>query len=69
VETRPIMAGTMDEQPAMRLFPYRKVGDLPNARLVHRNAFLFGNHHGIGNEQRKAIVSYVREFVQERAGA
>jgi CDP-6-deoxy-D-xylo-4-hexulose-3-dehydrase len=69
VETRPIMAGNMDEQPAMRLFPYRKVGDLPNARLVHRNAFLFGNHHGIGSEQRKAIVSYVREFVQERAGA
>lgn len=67
VETRPIMAGNMDEQPAMRLFPYRKVGDLPNARLVHRNAFFFGNHHGIGNEQRKAIVSYVQEFVREKA--
>jgi CDP-6-deoxy-D-xylo-4-hexulose-3-dehydrase len=68
VETRPIMAGNMDEQPAMRLFPYRKVGDLPNARLVHRSAFFFGNHHGIGSEQRKAIVSYVREFVRERTG-
>jgi CDP-6-deoxy-D-xylo-4-hexulose-3-dehydrase len=69
VETRPIMAGNMDEQPAMRLFPYRKVGDLPNARLIHRNAFLFGNHHGIGSEQRKAIVSYVQEFVKEKTGA
>jgi CDP-6-deoxy-D-xylo-4-hexulose-3-dehydrase len=68
VETRPIMAGNMDEQPAMRLFPYRKVGDLPNARLVHRSAFFFGNHHGIGREQRKAIVSYVQEFVRERTG-
>jgi CDP-6-deoxy-D-xylo-4-hexulose-3-dehydrase len=69
VETRPIMAGNMDEQPAMRLLAYRKVGDLPNARLIHRSAFFFGNHHGIGSEQRKAIVSYVQEFVRERAGA
>jgi CDP-6-deoxy-D-xylo-4-hexulose-3-dehydrase len=69
VETRPIMAGNMDEQPAMRLFPYRKVGDLPNARLVHRNAFFFGNHHGIGNEERKAVVCYLREFVKEKTGA
>ena len=69
VETRPIMAGNIDEQPAMRLFPYRKVGDLPNSRLIHRNAFLFGNHQGIGKEEREAIVSYFQEFVEERGGA
>lgn len=64
VETRPIMAGNIDEQPAMRLYPYRKVGDLPNSRLIHRNAFFFGNHHGIGQEQRTAIVEYVTEFMR-----
>jgi dTDP-4-amino-4,6-dideoxygalactose transaminase len=68
VETRPIMAGNMDEQPAMSLFPYRKVGDLPNARFIHRNAFFFGNHHGIGREEREAIASYFEEFVKQKAG-
>jgi len=69
VETRPIFAGNMDEQPAMRLVPYRKVGDLPNARLIHRNAFFFGNHHGIRKEERDAIVSYFQEFVKQKADA
>lgn len=64
VETRPIMAGNIDEQPAITLFPYRKLGDLPNSRFIMRNSFFFGNHHGIGEEERKTIVNYVEEFVK-----
>jgi len=63
VETRPIMSGNIEEQPAMRLFPYRKVGDLPNSRLIMRNSFFFGNHPGIGESEGKAIVDYVGEFM------
>jgi len=63
VETRPIMSGNIDEQPAMRLFNYRKVGDLPNSRFIMRNSFFWGNHHGIGEEERKAIVDYIGEFM------
>lgn len=66
VETRPIMAGNIDEQPAMRLFPYRKVGDLPNSRLIMRNSFFFGNHQGIGKDERQAIVEYFHEFMSAR---
>jgi CDP-6-deoxy-D-xylo-4-hexulose-3-dehydrase len=65
VETRPIAAGNITEQPVMRLFPYRKVGELPNSRLIHRNALFFGNHHGIGKEEREAVVRYIEEFVRE----
>ena len=65
VETRPIMAGNIDEQPAMSLVPYRKVGDLPNSRLIHRNAFFFGNHQGIREHEREAVISYFREFSQQ----
>ncbi|MBT9132897.1 MAG: GDP-4-keto-6-deoxy-D-mannose-3-dehydratase / pyridoxamine-phosphate transaminase [Firmicutes bacterium] len=64
VETRPIMSGNFDEQPAMRLFPYRKVGDLPNSRLIMRNSFFFGNHPGIIQEEREAIVNYFKEFMK-----
>lgn len=66
VETRSIMAGNMDEQPAMKLFHYRKVGDLPNSRLIMRNSFFFGNHQGIGKDEREAIVEYFHEFMSGR---
>jgi hypothetical protein len=58
------MAGNIDEQPALRLFPHQKVGDLPNSRLIHRNAFYFGNHHGIGTQEREALARYMLEFLE-----
>lgn len=67
VETRPIMAGNIAEQPAMRLLPHRTGGELPNARYLHRNAFFFGNHQGIGPAEREAIADYISEFVEGRA--
>ncbi|MCL0102752.1 DegT/DnrJ/EryC1/StrS family aminotransferase [Dehalococcoidia bacterium] len=66
LETRPVMAGNMDEQPAMRLFTYKKVRELPNSRLIMHNSFFFGNHQGIGKEEREAIVEYIREFIGKR---
>jgi len=63
VETRPIMAGNFDEQPVMRLFNYRKLGNLPNSRLIMRNSFFFGNHQGIGHKERKAIAEYIEQFM------
>jgi CDP-6-deoxy-D-xylo-4-hexulose-3-dehydrase len=69
VETRPIMVGNIDEQAALRPFTYRKVGDLPNSRFIHRNAFFFGNHHGIEQEERELIVRLFREFEGEAAGS
>lgn len=65
VEIRPIMAGNIAEQPAMRFLPYRKVSNLPNSRLIMRNSFLFGNHHGIGHRERKAVFDYIREFMSK----
>jgi CDP-6-deoxy-D-xylo-4-hexulose-3-dehydrase len=67
LETRPIMAGNIVEQPAMKLANYRKVGTLPNARFINRNAFFFGNHQGIGKQERAAIVSYFDEFMEGRS--
>ncbi|MFC1928301.1 DegT/DnrJ/EryC1/StrS family aminotransferase [Chloroflexota bacterium] len=66
VETRPIMSGNIDEQPGMALFNYRKIGELKNARLIMRNSFFFGNHQGVGEEEREAIVTYFNEFISKR---
>lgn len=69
VETRPIMAGNIAEQPAMRLFPHRIVGDLPNSRLLNRQSFFFGNHQGIREKERETIVKYIKDFTSNKIGA
>ena len=68
LETRPIMAGNIAEQPAMRLFPHRTEGGLPNSRMIMRQSIFFGNHQGIGDEERQAIVEYFRDFFAEILG-
>jgi len=61
IETRPIMAGNFRDQPAIRLFGHRIPAPLPNAELIMRSSFFFGNHHAIGERER----AYVRECVDE----
>lgn len=67
VETRPIMAGNISEQPGIQLYPHRVVGELPNARWIHRCAFLFGNHQGITRTAREAIADRIEQFLTIRA--
>ena len=66
VETRQIEAGNMALQPVMNYIKHR-CGPLDNAGYIHRNAFFFGNHHGIGKQEREAIVGYFEEFFKEIA--
>ena len=63
VETRPIMSGNMAEQPAMKTIDHKTPGPLFNSNYVSNNAFFFGNHQGIGEVQRCAIVDYFDEFM------
>ena len=62
LETRPIESGNMAEQPAMSQIKHRISGSLDIAKTIHRESFFFGNHSGIGPEEREAIVGYFREF-------
>lgn len=64
IETRPIMAGNMAEQPAINLFKHRVVGDLSNSRAIMRRSFFFGTHHAIG--QREYIANCIKEFMQAK---
>ena len=64
LETRPIQAGNIALQPAMKHLNYRISGSLSTAQYIHDNAFFFGNHHGIGPEEREAIVGYFTEFFE-----
>src|SRR5467141_1157809 len=64
IETRPIMAGNMAEQPAMKHVPHRTVGELPNSQMIMRQSFFYGNHNGIGTQEREYITDTIIEFLE-----
>lgn len=74
IETRPIMAGNITEQPVAKLIPgegrcrfkYRTIGGLPNARWIHRNGFLWGNHTGIGAREREYVADVAEDFLKSK---
>jgi CDP-6-deoxy-D-xylo-4-hexulose-3-dehydrase len=68
IETRPIMAGNIVEQPVMKSFRYRKVGDLKNSRIIMRRSFFFADHHAIGKKEREYIVNCISEFMRKKIG-
>lgn len=63
VETRPIMAGNMAEQPAMKHLAHRTIGPLKNSRMIMRQSFFFGNHTGIGPVEREYIAESIIDFL------
>jgi len=65
IETRPIAGANMVEHPSMRHFPYRKVGDLSNAKIILERGFFFGNHQKIGNEEREYVVDSISTFIKQ----
>jgi len=66
LETRPIEAGNIAVQPAMKHINHRIAGPLTNAQYIHDHSFFFGNHQGIGPEEREAIVGYFHDFMKGR---
>lgn len=66
IQTRPIMAGNMSEQPSNELFSHRIHGKLTNSKLIMRNGFFFGNHQDIGQEESEFVADSIISFVNEK---
>lgn len=66
IETRPIMSGNMADHPSIALYKHRIHKDLPNARLVTRNGFFFGNYPQMSKEAREYISKTIAEFINEK---
>jgi CDP-6-deoxy-D-xylo-4-hexulose-3-dehydrase len=66
IETRPVMAGNLAEQPAFAFLEHRPHGELKNARNIMRNSFFFGNHQNVGEAEREWIARCIGDFVSER---
>ena len=63
VETRPIMAGNIEEQPVMIQLQHRTVGELQNSKSIMRRSFFFGNHSGMGEQEREFIADSLVSFL------
>ena len=64
IETRPVMAGNIAEQPVMKSIPHRISGSLTNSKMIMRQSFFFGNHTGIGSVEREYIADSIIEFLE-----
>jgi len=68
IETRPIIAGNIAAQPALKLYPHRVAGDLPNATAVMHRGFAFANHQEVNDTARQYIADALEDFMAGRAG-
>jgi CDP-6-deoxy-D-xylo-4-hexulose-3-dehydrase len=64
IETRPIIAGNIAAQPAMKLYPHRVVGGLENASRVMKGGVTFGNHQAVDAAARDYVTGKVAEFMR-----
>jgi CDP-6-deoxy-D-xylo-4-hexulose-3-dehydrase len=62
IETRPIMAGNLAEQPAISLVQHRNSGKLTNSERIMKQSFFFGIHQGLNREALDYIVSCFEDF-------
>ena len=64
IETRPIMASDITQQPAIKLIKKKINKPLTNSKFIHSNSFFIGVHQGIGKSQRDYVVSVFDEFMK-----
>jgi CDP-4-dehydro-6-deoxyglucose reductase, E1 len=66
IETRPIIAGNIAIQPAMKLFEHRVVGDLDHATGVMRGGVTFGNHQAVDAAARDYVSDRICMFMKHK---
>ncbi|MBI3453594.1 MAG: DegT/DnrJ/EryC1/StrS family aminotransferase [Rhodospirillales bacterium] len=66
IETRPIIAGNIAVQPAMKLFQHRVVGDLRHSNRVMEGGVSFGNHQAVDEAARDYVTGNVGDFMRTK---
>ncbi len=66
IENRPLIAGNIARQPALKLFPHRIFGDLKESDLVMSNGFTFGNHQAVDEAARNYVLDTIIKFFKQK---
>ena len=64
IETRPLFAGCLPDQPAFKKSPGRIVGNLINSRYARDNVFFFGIHPGISKSDLNYICACFDKYMK-----
>jgi CDP-6-deoxy-D-xylo-4-hexulose-3-dehydrase len=66
IETRPLFAGCLPDQPAFRSAPGRVSGDLKISRYLRDNLVFIGIHPGLNSKHIEYISDAILKFLKER---
>ena len=66
IETRPVMAGNITQQPVIKFIPHIIHGKLSNSQYIMKNSFLIGNHQGINKKMRKYVADTIIDFLEKK---
>ena len=61
IETRPVVSGNLNKQPAVKHVAKRVYGKLENANYVMENSFSLGCHQDVKNEE----IDYVSDLIED----
>lgn len=64
IETRPIFAGCLPDQPAFRQAPQRVAGELPAARRIRDRALFIGVHPGLSEDDVRYVTETIQRFCE-----
>ncbi len=65
IQTRPLFAGNITQQPAYANVKYRAIGKLENATRVLHNTFFVGIYPGLGEKEIDYIAESISNFLSE----
>lgn len=69
IETRPVMAANIAEQPVMKSIKHRIIGDLVNSKRITKESFLIPCHESLTNDQLDFMVETINEFTRKAVSA
>ena len=67
IETRPLFAGCLPDQPGFRASPGRAVGSLRISRMIRDRMVFVGVHPGLTDEQIDFVADTITSFVRDHA--
>lgn len=67
IETRPLFAGCLPDQPGFRRAPGRVAGALPNSRFLRDRAVFVGIHPGLTARHIEYMAEVINSFVRAKA--
>ena len=66
IENRPLIAGNIAEQPAMKLYQHRVSGDLRESHRLMTHGFTFGNHQEVDGAARAYVFDVITRFLKSK---